>query len=141
MLTKVFPVLLALAIAVGVITQIAFTHSGTYTVAEAPVASETAVVTLRGTVTRSGENGFVLEDRTGKVELQTCPAWYRQISLDQNERVTVTGEIIRNNRPPEGVLYSLAVYKIARQNKPEIVIRTGPGKPPWASSAVIPKTP
>lgn len=135
MLTKAFPILLALAIAVGVLAELAFTRSKILTVARAPEDADTTIVTIGGQVKSLSDNEYILRDNTGSAELQTCPLWFRRVELDPDERVVVTGEIVRGNTPPKGTLYSLAVFKIVREGKPEIVIRTAPGKPPWVSGA------
>ncbi|MBI2842970.1 MAG: hypothetical protein HYX78_06175 [Armatimonadetes bacterium] len=138
MLTKVFPAALALAISIGVLAELALTRSKIYTIAEALTESETAVVTVKGKVRPVGPNVYLLSDGTGRVELQTCPAWYRRIEMRESETVSVTGEILRPYNLPDGVLYVLAVYTIEREDRPEIVLRTKPGKPPWATSVYIP---
>ncbi|HOM73228.1 MAG TPA: hypothetical protein PLP86_13380, partial [Armatimonadota bacterium] len=131
MLIRIVPIALAVSVAIGVLAELAFTRSRTFTITSALTDAETATITIVGTVTPHGQNNYILEDKTGKIELQTCPSWYRRILLDHNEKVAVTGAIIKNNKPPEGTLYSLAVFKIERQGKPEIVLRRKPGKPPW----------
>jgi len=138
-LAKLLPVALAVAVAVGVVAEIAFTRTRTYTVAAALTDPDTVVVTVAGSVFPAGRNSYVLRDETGLAKLDTCPRWYRTVRLTPGEKVTVTGEILRNNTPPEGMLYTLAVYTIRRRDRPEIVVRTEPGKPPWASSAFIPR--
>ena len=139
MLTRLFPILLALAVAIGVLAELAFTRTKTYTLAAAPTEADTTIVTVTGRVTPAAPNNYILSDSTGQVELETCPTWYRPVRLRPNERVTVTGEIYRNSTPPKGMLYTLAAYTIARQDRPEIVLRTGPGKPPWALSTSLPR--
>ncbi|MEN6520659.1 MAG: hypothetical protein ABFD46_05845 [Armatimonadota bacterium] len=133
---KVFPVALALAVAIGLITELAFTKTKIYTVRSALTEADSSIVSIDGTVRKVGNNRYVLIDGTGHAELQTCPLWYRTIELKMDENITVTGEILDNSRPRKGSLYVMDVYKIIRNGKPEIVLRTRPGKPPWASGNV-----
>lgn len=134
MLMKVFPVALALAVAIGVLVELAFTGTKVYPIKAAVTEADSSIVTLSGTVRKVGHNRYVLIDDTGHAELQTCPLWYRIIELKMDENVTVTGEILKNSTPRPGSLYTMAVHKIVRNGKPEIVLRTKPGKPPWATS-------
>jgi uncharacterized protein YdeI (BOF family) len=133
MFMKVFPVVLALAVAIGVMAELAFTKNRVYTIASAPKDSETTLVTLRGKVTPTGTNNYIITDETGSALLETCPIWYRHILLEPDEEVTVTGEVVKNERPRKGTLYSFTVFTLMRSGKPDIVLRTRPGKPPWAS--------
>ena len=106
MLTKVFPAALALAVAIGVLTELAITRSKVYTVADALTESETAIVNLKGQVTPTGRNTYIFEDRTGRIELQMCPTWYRRINLREHETITVTGEIIRQSGLSRHTIYT-----------------------------------
>jgi len=141
MLMKVFPVAIALAIAIGIFAELAFTRSRIYTVESALTKADSNIVSLKGTVRKVGHNHYVLIDKTGHAELQTCPLWYRHIELKMDEPVVVTGEILKTSTPRPGSLFTMATYKIVRKGKPEIVLRTKPGKPPWASSKYAPPKP
>lgn len=138
MFAKIFPAIVLLAIAVGILAELTFTKTRIYTIAGGPSESDTAVITVKGRVTPKGPNEYVLQDPTGRAELQTCPTWYISINLAPNEEVTVTGEVLKDNTPMPGTLYTIAVHKIVRRNAPVIVLRTRPGKPPWASGKYIP---
>jgi hypothetical protein len=131
--TKVFPIVLALAFAIGVIAELAFTRSPVYSIASAPKDSETTLVTIKGRVTPTGINNYIITDETGSALLETCPIWHRHILLEPNEEVTAIGEIVKNETPRKGTLYSFTVFTLKRSGKPDIVLRTKAGKPPWAS--------
>lgn len=139
MFTKIFPAIVLLAIAIGVLAELTFTRTKVYTIAAGPKESETNMITIRGKVTPIGANSFILRDPTGSAQLQTCPLWYKEINLTPGEEVTVTGEVLKEDTPAKGALYTLAVYKIERNHLPDIVLRTRPGKPPWTSSNYIPR--
>ncbi|MEN6373063.1 MAG: hypothetical protein ABFD64_13750 [Armatimonadota bacterium] len=133
---KIFPIALALAIAIGLLTELAFTKTKVYTIKSASTDADSNIVSIQGAVRKVGHNRYVLIDSTGHAELQTCPLWYRTIELKMDENVTVTGDILENSRARKGSLYVLDVYRIVRNGKPEIVLRSRPGKPPWASGVV-----
>lgn len=136
MFTKIFPIALALAIAIGALTELAFTKTKVYSISDALNSAETTAVTVKGLVINDGQNNYRLKDKTGCILLETCPKWYREITLKNNEQVTVTGEIIKNTAVPKGILYKLTTFKIERPGKAEIVLRTRPGKPPWAECPI-----
>lgn len=135
MFTKIFPIALALAFAIGVLTELAFTKTKVFTIKEAMTDPETAVVTISGTITEIHPNTFVISDKSGSAELQTCPTWYRRIFLMKTIPTVVTGEILRDDSHHEGTLYTLAAFKITQPGRPDIELRPSLGKPPWASSA------
>ncbi len=133
MLMKFFPIAFALAISIGVMAEVALTNSKVFTVAGAIKDADTAVVTITGRVKEFAPNRFVLRDSTGACELQTCPTWYRPIVLTPNEKITVTGQVIKNISASHNTLYPLAVQSIKRDGRPDIVVREGIGRPPWVS--------
>jgi uncharacterized protein YdeI (BOF family) len=134
MLARFFPIALALAIAIGAMAELAFTSSKIYTVKGAIRDADTAIVTIVGRVKPLGNNRFILRDSTGSCELQTCPLWYRPITLAPNEKVTVTGQVIKNITPISGAMYPISVQSIKRETGAEIVVREGFGRPPWVSA-------
>ncbi len=137
MLIRVFPVVLALAIAIGVLTEIALTRTQTLSIAAAIKDANTSIVQMHGRVTPISPGRYLLTDTTGTAEMRTCPTWYRTIILDPGEEITVTGEIIKGAKPPAGTSYSFDAYTIFRKGKPDIVLRTAPGKPPWALNTTL----
>ncbi|BAU42800.1 hypothetical protein O77CONTIG1_02622 [Leptolyngbya sp. O-77] len=80
-------------------------------------------ITITGTVRSIVGNEFLLSDGTGEIIVDAGPRWYHQINLSQGERVTVVGEYDD---------YDFDAFRITRQNGEVIVIRNGPGRPPWA---------
>lgn len=80
-------------------------------------------ITITGTVQSIVGNEFILRDNTGEVIVDAGPRWYHQINLSPGERVTVVGEFDD---------YDFDAFRITRQNGEVIVIRNGPGRPPWA---------
>ncbi|QKD84735.1 DNA-binding protein [Thermoleptolyngbya sichuanensis A183] len=80
-------------------------------------------ITITGTVQSIVGNEFLLRDNTGEIIVDAGPRWYHQINLSPGERVTVVGEYDD---------YDFDAFRITRENGEVIVIRNGPGRPPWA---------
>lgn len=135
MLTKIFPIALALAFAIGVMAELAFTQTKVYSVSKALTDPETAVVSIRGNIREIHPNMFIISDKSGSAVLETCPTWYRRILLSKDAPIVVTGEILKDQEHPKGTLYTLTAYRISQPGHSEVVLRTSLGKPPWASSA------
>jgi hypothetical protein len=80
-------------------------------------------ITITGTVQSIVGNEFLLRDNSGEIIVDAGPRWYHQINLSPGERVTVVGEYDD---------YDFDAFRITRENGEVIVIRNGPGRPPWA---------
>jgi hypothetical protein len=121
------------AFVVGVLVEHSATTTQVRTIAElryADIAS--GIVAVRGTITYSSGNRFVLRDDTGRVELATCPPWYRRIYLRKGDEVTAIGEIL-NNAPRMGKCdFILSVCRLVHDGE-VIHLRSYPGIPPWAT--------
>lgn len=79
--------------------------------------------TVSGEVKSIVGNQFILEDSTGQIIVDAGPRWWQSINLSPGERVTVTGEMGRDE---------LDAFSITRSNGTVIEIRPPQGKPPWA---------
>ncbi|MFQ3618258.1 MAG: NirD/YgiW/YdeI family stress tolerance protein [Cyanobacteriota bacterium] len=80
-------------------------------------------ITITGTVQSIVGNEFLLRDNTGEIIVDAGPRWYHQIHLSPGERVTVVGEYDDDD---------FDAFRITRESGEVIVIRNGPGRPPWA---------
>lgn len=81
-------------------------------------------VTIRGEVTDVFGNRFVVEDGTGRVLVETGPAWHSRVEVAPGETVTVTGEPGRDG--------GFDAFTIEREGGERIVVRGPEGPPPWA---------
>jgi len=127
-----------LVAAVGVFAvQLAFTTPRVLPIAGAPNMSDCVAFTVSGRIYNIGANIFLLKDSTGAAEVETCPLWYRRISLRDGERVNITGEILQVRPESAEARYRIAAYRIERQGRPGIVLRTAVGRPPWVRSGYI----
>jgi uncharacterized protein YdeI (BOF family) len=112
--------------------------TGTLFAAREPTASVREVLARQGSPAVSVEgrvqvqqpNRFILRDRTGAIRLETCPVWYRFLSLRPGERVRVQGELTprlrwRRNQPV------FLVNRLRREDGTEIPLRFDAGPPPW----------
>ncbi|HUV04223.1 MAG TPA: hypothetical protein VMX94_03870 [Armatimonadota bacterium] len=133
MLWKVFATVLLVAVAVGIFVEHAVTNIQIRTIASARSGTTRGgAVALRGTITFAQDNRFILEDGTGRVELSTCPLWYRRVPLREGDCVTAVGEVMSNPSLHTRCDFVLSVYKVFRGGE-VIQVRRGPGKPPWMS--------
>ncbi|MGF1568670.1 MAG: DNA-binding protein [Nodosilinea sp.] len=80
-------------------------------------------ITIAGTVGSVVGNDFTLRDDTGEVVVDAGPRWYQEITVTPGEQLTVVGEYDNGE---------FDAYRITRANGEVIVIRSGPGRPPWA---------
>jgi hypothetical protein len=133
MLWKVIVVVLCVAVAVGIVVEHAVTNTQIRTIADVR-SSDTGggSVALRGKIVFAKENTFVLQDATGRVELSTCPTWYKRIWMNEGDQVTVIGQVMNNPPMITRSEFVLSVYKILRGHE-DIEVRERPGKPPWTS--------
>ncbi len=100
--------------------------------------NEEQMVQVTGNVRLIGPNRYLLQDSTGILVLETCPAWYRRIDLPKINPVTVSG-IVTTERDLSGNKRTfMEVYRFDWKNGQELVIRPSVGKPPWAFSASQP---
>ncbi|NJN87490.1 MAG: DNA-binding protein [Leptolyngbyaceae cyanobacterium SL_7_1] len=79
--------------------------------------------TISGTVRSIVGNEFVLSDGTGEVIVDAGPRWYHTVNISEGEQVTVVGEYDDDD---------FDAFQITRESGEVIVIRSGPGRPPWA---------
>lgn len=80
-------------------------------------------VTISGTVDSVVGNNFTLSDGSGEIIVEAGPRWYQEITVTPGEQVMVAGEYDNGE---------FDAYRITRANGDLIVIRNGPGRPPWA---------
>ncbi|WP_242577985.1 NirD/YgiW/YdeI family stress tolerance protein [Chroococcus sp. FPU101] len=80
-------------------------------------------ITVSGEVKSIVGNQFILEDSTGQIIVDAGPRWWHSINLSPGERVTVIGEMERDE---------LDAFSITRNNGAVIEIRSPQGRPPWA---------
>ena len=117
----------------GIAVQHTVTDSETVTAAQVKHAGiRPGAITLKGTITYANNNTFILNDGTGKVELSTCPLWWKRVDVHEGDKVMVVGEPMRNPSLTMRSDFTLSVYKIFKDGE-EIVVRGRPGKPPWSS--------
>ncbi|MDF1601115.1 hypothetical protein PZ895_15240 [Mesorhizobium sp. YIM 152430] len=101
-------------------------------IAAAPASAQTAIgdlnasreITIEGRVTDVFGNKFVLEDDSGRVLVETGPAWWRSTEVSVDENLTVIGE--------PGASRTFDAFKIRHGDGREIVIREPNMPPPWA---------
>ncbi|MFQ4137760.1 DNA-binding protein [Nodosilinea sp. PGN35] len=82
--------------------------------------------TIVGTVGSVVGNSFTLSDGTGEIIVGAGPRWYQAITVTPGEQLTVVGEYDNGE---------FDAYRIIRANGDVIVVRDGPGRPPWAGNA------
>ena len=129
-----------LIVALGAIAvQFVFTNTRNLPIGSAKNMSNSIIVTVTGRLYTKGINKFLLKDSTGAAQIDTCPTWFRRIIIPTGEQVTITGELLEMPADTIGAKYRLAAYVIQQRGEPDIVLRTTPGKPPWADSAFIPR--
>lgn len=100
------------------------------TVEEVIAGESPRFVALAGTVDVLRPNRFLLRDETGEIRLETCPPWYRPLSLQPGERVRVLG-VLAPRHHWRMDLPVFVVHRLRRASGPEIVLRHGNGLPPW----------
>lgn len=127
---RILLISIALAAAAGIVVERTFTNTQIRTIDDVRSDVAGGTVAVRGTITYADENFFILDDGTGKAALSTCPVWYKRITLPRGEQVTVVGEAMRNPSLRSDCDVVLSVYKILRDDQ-VILVRRGPGKPPW----------
>lgn len=133
MVWKVLIVVLLVAIAVGIVVQHVVTETQTRTIAEVRSRRTTeGIVALQGTITFASANTFILDDGTGRVELSTCPIWFKRIDLQVGDHVIAIGEVMRNRSYATKSDFVLSTHKVLKGGA-VIQVRGRPGKPPWAS--------
>jgi hypothetical protein len=101
-------------------------------VAAAPAAAQTAIgdlnasreITIEGRVTDVFGNKFVLEDDSGRVLVETGPAWWRTTEVSVDENLIVIGE--------PGASRTFDAFTIRHGDGRETVIREPNVPPPWA---------
>lgn len=130
MFWKVLAAVLLVVIGAGVFVEHAVTNVQIRTIADVQSAATRGTVALRGSIIFARDNRFILDDGTGKVELSTCPLWYKRVLLHEGDRVTVVGEVMSNPSFSSKCDFVLSVYKVFRGGE-VIQVRRGPGKPPW----------
>jgi len=109
------------------------TISGISDILANPTADQQVTVTGTVSSSQAGENEFVLSDATGAINVCAGPAWFQAIALAQGEKVTVTGEVgcgSPKNAASQGP--SLDASTIVKEDGSTVVVRDGPGRPPWA---------
>ncbi len=82
-----------------------------------------AGTTISGTVQSVVGNEFILSDGTGEIIVDAGPRWYHSINVQPGERLTVVGEYDDDD---------FDAFRIIRANGETLIIREGPGRPPWA---------
>jgi RNase P/RNase MRP subunit p29 len=82
-------------------------------------------ISITGQVESIVGNKFTLNDGSGQIIVDAGPGWWRELSLSQGEKVTVTGEL--GNKGNE-----FDAFSITRANGSTIQIRSPEGPPPWA---------
>lgn len=106
-----------------------------------PTADQETTITGTVSSTQDGENDFVLSDGTGVLNICAGPAWHQLIALTPGEKVTVTGQMdlgsplnanAAGRTEAEGP--SIDAFTIVRDDGSTVVVRDGPGRPPWAGA-------
>ena len=130
---KVLAVVLLVAVGVGLVVERAVTNIQVRTIADVRSSNTRGgTVVLQGTIVFADENRFVLDDGTGKVELSTCPVWYKRIDLYKGDRARVMGQVMGNPSFSTQSDFVVSVHKVFHGGR-VIRVRTWPGKPPWTS--------
>lgn len=80
-------------------------------------------MTISGNVGSVVGNNFTLSDGTGEIIVSAGPRWYQAINVTSGEQITVLGEYDNGE---------FDAHRITRASGEEIMIRNGPGRPPWA---------
>lgn len=122
-----------LAVAAAVLVERIMTGIQIRTVADVR-SSDTrgGTVAVRGRIVYASRNRFILDDGSGRVELSTCPQWYRQIHLHEGDTVVAVGQVMNNPSLTGQSDFALSVYKLFHRGS-VIEVRKRPGKPPWVS--------
>ncbi|MDO8915827.1 MAG: NirD/YgiW/YdeI family stress tolerance protein [Coriobacteriia bacterium] len=99
-------------------------------IADATAAKAGTSVSITGEVTKADGNAYTITDSTGAITVGFGPTWYKTVDLKVGDTVTIEGEIDTGKdgtKAPE-----VDGFTAQRGTEPKIVVRTGPGKPPWA---------
>jgi uncharacterized protein YdeI (BOF family) len=99
-------------------------------IADATAAKAETTVTITGEVTKADGNAYTITDSTGAITVGFGPTWYKTVDLKVGDTVTIEGEIDTGKdgtKAPE-----IDGFTTQRGTEAKIVVRTGPGKPPWA---------
>jgi hypothetical protein len=80
-------------------------------------------LTISGQVGSVVGNSFTLSDGTAEIIVDAGPRWYQAVNVASGEQLTVVGEFDNGE---------FDAYRITRASGEVIVIRNGPGRPPWA---------
>ena len=132
-LLKILSLVLVLAASVGYIVQHAVLNDQIRTIRDIKNSDTMGgTVAVRGTISYALDNRFILTDGTGRIEVSTCPIWYKRIDLHKGDAVTITGQVMHNSSFFSGCDFILSAYKIFN-NGMVVEVRRRPGKPPWMS--------
>lgn len=133
MLWKTLICVIAVVAGIAVFVHHAMTKTQVSAVADVrAIGNPGGAVALQGKVTYAEDNTFVLDDDTGKVEVTTCPVWYKRVGICVGERVMVVGRVLTGIAPSTRSDFVIGAYRIFRRYE-VIEIRAKPGKPPWGS--------
>ncbi|MBW4655262.1 MAG: DNA-binding protein [Kaiparowitsia implicata GSE-PSE-MK54-09C] len=91
-------------------------------------------IAISGRVDGVVGNNFTLSDGSGEIIVDAGPRWYQEINIAPGEQLTVVGEYDNGE---------FDAYRITRASGEVLVIRNGPGRPPWAGgpNRAQPRTP
>ena len=132
-MTRLMAAVILVALVTGVLAERSFMKRKVVTVRAACGSLDTRIITLQGRLYPLEPNRYLLVDTTGRVEVETCPVWYKHIILEPIEKVTVTGERLLDRPRGNGAVFVMAAYCIDSRGR-NIILRERLGKPPWAFS-------
>lgn len=131
MVWKIAVVIVLLVAGIAVLVQSTVTKTQIYKISNVKAADSLGgTVAVQGEITSANNNVFILEDGTGKLEVDTCPTWYKRVDLYPGDQVIVIGQVANNPSEKLKVNYILNAFKIIKDTQ-VITVRGRPGKPPW----------
>lgn len=133
MVWKASATVILVVVCVAVLVQVTVTKTQIYKISRVNIGGNLGgALAIEGRVTYAVDNIFIVDDGTGKVEVSTCPTWYKRINLYPGDQVTVVGQVMNNPTLTTKTKFVLSAYKIFR-GKEVLEVRGRPGKPPWMS--------
>ncbi len=131
MIWKATTVGVIVTLAVAVLVQSTVTKTQIYRISDVKITDSLGgTVAVQGKITYAYNNVFMLQDGTGKIEVDTCPTWYKRVELFPGDHVVVVGQVANNPSIDSKINFVLNAFKIMK-GKETIVVRGRPGKPPW----------
>jgi uncharacterized protein YdeI (BOF family) len=105
-------------------------YAATMSISGVASALPGTIVSVTGEITKAEGNAYVITDRTGSISVGFGPSWYKAVGLQVGDTVTVEGEVDTGKDGTKAA--EIDGFTAQTGTDAKIVVRDGPGKPPWA---------